>query len=50
MPYEEAIARYRLGASLSKDDPSRNEHLAKATALFEQMGCVVELSMVKAVN
>jgi len=48
MPYEEALSRYRLGASLPKDDPSRGEHLAQAATLFQQMGCIVELEMVKA--
>ena len=47
MPYEEALALYQLGASLPKDDPSRSEYLAKATALFEKMECVVELDRVK---
>lgn len=50
MPYEEALALYRLGASLPKGDPSRLEHLAKATALFEKMDCVVELDWLKAVS
>lgn len=48
MPYEEALSRYRLGASLPKDDPSRGEHLVQAATLFQQMGCVIELEMVKA--
>ena len=50
MPYEEALAMYQLGASLPKDDPSRNEYLTKAAALFEKMGCVVELDRVKALR
>ena len=48
MPYEEALALYRLGISLPKDDPSRSEYLKKATAFFEQTDCVVELGWVKA--
>ncbi|HSG45422.1 MAG TPA: hypothetical protein VLA72_19930, partial [Anaerolineales bacterium] len=48
MPYEEALSHYRLGASLTKHDPSRSEHLAKAAKLFEQMGCLVELDRVQA--
>ena len=47
MPYEEALALFRLGDSLPKDDPSRGEYLAKAAVLFEQMECVVELGWVK---
>lgn len=50
MPYEEALAMYRIGASLPKDDPSHSEYLTKAAAIFEKMNCVVELDWVKAVR
>ena len=49
MSYEEALAHYRLGSSLPKDDPSKREHLEKAAAIFEQMNCVVALDRVRTI-
>ena len=49
MPYEAALAHYRLGICLPESDSSRADHLAQARMIFEKMGAVHELNMLKAV-
>ena len=50
MPYEGALAHYRLGTCLPENDPSRLEHLAQARTLFEEMGALHELKMLQAAS
>jgi len=49
MPYEEALAHYRLGAGLPANDPVRLEHFIRARMIFEKMGAMHELKTLQAI-
>jgi serine/threonine protein kinase/tetratricopeptide (TPR) repeat protein len=48
MPFEQARARFELGRHLSPQEPSRQEHLLRAKALFSELGAVDDLAMTQA--
>jgi hypothetical protein len=48
MPYETARAHAELGRHMPDDTAARPEHLARAAAIFEQLGSTWELAMVRA--
>jgi hypothetical protein len=45
MPYEEGLARVKLGSALQDDSGTRREHFQRAIEIFERMGAVHELKM-----
>ena len=43
MPYEEGLARVRLGSAVTDDADRRREHLQRAIQIFERMGALHEM-------
>jgi class 3 adenylate cyclase/tetratricopeptide (TPR) repeat protein len=50
MPYEEALAHYRLSLCLPSGDSGRLDHLAQARKIFEKMSAVHELKALQAIS
>jgi tetratricopeptide (TPR) repeat protein len=48
MPYEEALARLKLGAHSKDDEETRKKHFERALYLLEKMGRVSRLQLAKA--
>jgi tetratricopeptide (TPR) repeat protein len=48
MPYDQALAHYTIGRYLAEDDPARQEHLKRASALFAELGAVYDQARVEA--
>ncbi|MDX1379223.1 MAG: hypothetical protein R3307_10260, partial [Anaerolineales bacterium] len=48
MPYEEALARLKLGTHLKENAETRKEHFERALHLLEEMGRVSRLQLAKA--
>jgi tetratricopeptide (TPR) repeat protein len=47
MPYQEALIRVKLGASLPGDENTRREHFERAIQIFEKMGAMHDLIVAK---
>jgi tetratricopeptide (TPR) repeat protein len=45
MPYQEALIRVKLGASLPGDENTRREHFERAIQIFEKMGAMHDLTV-----
>ena len=48
MPYDEARAHYEIGRHTPASDPTRGEHLARATALFESFDAAQDSELTRA--
>jgi hypothetical protein len=48
MPFEEGLAHYEIARSLARDEADRDEHRARAQAVFTELGATLELAGVKA--
>ncbi len=47
MPYEQGRAHAEIGRHLAADDPERQVHLERASAIFTQLGAVLDLKRVQ---
>jgi class 3 adenylate cyclase/tetratricopeptide (TPR) repeat protein len=47
MPYDEGRLHYEVGRCLKSEDHERNEHLERACKIFEVIGAVYDLELVK---